>query len=58
MINPDEKLQELIKAVQEISPHLANYWQATAIIESLGYTDRIIRAEFGFDNARDLGQYV
>lgn len=58
MIDPDEKLQELIKAVQDISPHLANYWQATAIIESLGYTDRIIRAEFDFDNARDLGQYV
>ncbi|MGB3189550.1 MAG: hypothetical protein WBB43_09010 [Limnoraphis sp.] len=58
MSDSDEKLQELIKAVQEISPQLANSWQATAIIESLGYTDRIIKAEFGFDNARDMGQYI
>ena len=56
--SPDQKLQKLIEAVQEISPQLANYWQATAIVESLGYTDRIIKAEFGFDNARDIGKYV
>ncbi|WP_041739845.1 hypothetical protein [Calothrix sp. PCC 6303] len=53
-----EKLIALIDAVQGISPELADFWQATAIIESLGYTDGIILQEFGFPDALSLGKYV
>jgi hypothetical protein len=52
------KLQELLEAVEEINPQLTDYWQATAIIESLGYTDRIIQKEFNFPHALALGQYI
>jgi O-antigen/teichoic acid export membrane protein len=53
-----EKLANLIDAVQGISPELADFWQATAIIESLGYTDGIILQEFDFPDALSLGKYV
>jgi O-antigen/teichoic acid export membrane protein len=53
-----EKLANLIDAVQAISPELADFWQATAIIESLGYTDPIIAQEFDFPDALSLGKYV
>ncbi len=52
------KLGKLIRAVAKVSPQLADHWQATAIIESLGYTDRIIEKEFGFSDALSLGCYV
>ncbi|MGB3295725.1 MAG: hypothetical protein WBB01_22300 [Phormidesmis sp.] len=54
----NSQLQALILKVEEIAPQLADFWQATAIIESLGYTDHIIEAEFGFPNALALGCYV
>jgi hypothetical protein len=52
------RLDELVAQVTRISPKLADCWQATAIIESLGYTDRAIREEFGFEDALALGRYV
>lgn len=55
-MNP--QLLELISKVKDISPQLADYWQATAIIESLGYTDRIIQENFGFPDALSLGKYI
>lgn len=54
----NEKLSELVCAVESISPQLFDYWQATAIIESLGYTDTAIQAQFGFADALSLGRYV
>ena len=54
----DQKLSDLVSAVESICPQLFDYWQATAIIESLGYTDRVIQQEFGFADALALGQYV
>jgi hypothetical protein len=57
-MNSQEKLRQLLEAVESVNPQLVDYWQATAIIESLGYTDRIIKEEFGFPNARSLGQYI
>jgi hypothetical protein len=51
-------LEELVRAVQTASQRLADVWETTAIIESLGYTDRVIAEEFGFANALALGQYV
>ncbi len=60
MINDsnDQKLEALVAQVIKISPNLADCWQATAIIESLGYTDRSIYQEFGFPDALALGKYV
>ena len=54
----DQKLSELITQVETVSPKLVDCWQATAIVESLGYTDRLIRAEFNFQNALELGEYI
>lgn len=54
----DEKLQALITKIEAVSPCPADYWQITAVIESLGYTDRIIQAEFGFADAKTLAQYI
>ncbi|MCC0175968.1 hypothetical protein I4641_03105 [Waterburya agarophytonicola K14] len=53
-----ENLSELIAQVEAVSPKLVDCWQATAIIESLGYTDRIIQAEFDFKDALELGEYI
>lgn len=57
MVN-NEKLAELIGQVEKVSPKLVDCWQATAIVESLGYTDRIIQAEFNFANALEIGEYI
>ena len=57
MLNED-KLVELITQVEAVSPELVDCWQATAIVESLGYTDRIIQAEFNFANALEIGEYI
>ena len=54
----DEQLSELITKVEAVSPKLVDCWQATAIVESLGYTDRIIQAEFDFANALEIGKYI
>jgi hypothetical protein len=55
---PNQKLKELLEAVEQINPEIADYWQATAIIESLGYTDRIIQKEFNFPDALSIGKYI
>ena len=57
-MNQDKKLAELIAQVETVSPKLVDCWQATAIVESLGYTDRIIQAEFDFQNALEIGEYI
>lgn len=54
----EAQLSELMAKVMGVNPHLADGWQATAIIESLGYTDRSIQAEFGFPDALALGNHV
>jgi len=60
MINeiPEQKLLELIKRVEAVSPKLVDHWQTMAIVESLGYTDRIIKEEFGFTDVLEIGQYI
>ncbi|MBD2255486.1 hypothetical protein [Nostoc parmelioides] len=58
MISQDEKICELVVAISEVSSEMADFWQVTAIIESLGYTDRVIRQEFGFADTLSLGKYV
>jgi hypothetical protein len=57
-IDRAEKLSRLIAQIETISPQLADYWQATAIVESLGYTDNIIQQEFDLNDALALGKYI
>jgi hypothetical protein len=54
----DQKLLKLIAQVEEVSPRLVDSWQAMAIVESLGYTDRIIQEEFGFADVLEIGGYI
>jgi hypothetical protein len=54
----ERALEELVTAVRNVRPHLLDSWEATALIESLGYTDSRIRREFGFADTAALGVYV
>ena len=54
----EQKLLELIQRVEAVSPKLVDHWQTMAIVESLGYTDRIIKEEFGFADVLEIGQYI
>ena len=54
----EQKLLELIERVEAVSPKLVDHWQTMAIVESLGYTDRIIEEEFGFADVLEIGQYI
>ncbi|MEW6735507.1 MAG: hypothetical protein AB1489_29720 [Acidobacteriota bacterium] len=58
MDSPVTNLEDLVRAVASVSPQLADAWETTAIIESLGYTDGRIADELGFANALALGQYI
>ena len=57
-MSPEPKLLELIERVEAVSPRLVDHWQTMAIVESLGYTDRIIKEEFGFADVLEIGQYI
>ena len=54
----EQKLLELIDRVEQVSPRLVDHWQTMAIVESLGYTDRIIKEEFGFADVLEIGEYI
>ena len=54
----EPKLSELIQRVEAVSPQLVDRWQTMAIVESLGYTDRIVKEEFGFADVLEIGQYI
>lgn len=53
-----QKLLKLIAQVEEVCPRLVDRWQTMAIVESLGYTDRIIAEEFGFADVLAIGEYI
>ncbi len=58
-MSPEQKLLELIAQVETVSSRLVDHWQTMAIVESLGYTDRIIEEEFfGFADVLEIGQYI
>ena len=57
-MSDEQKLLKLIAQVEEVSPRLVDHWQTMAIVESLGYTDRIIQEEFGFADVLEIGQYI
>ena len=54
----EQKLSELITQVEQVNPKLEDHWQTMAIVESLGYTDLIIKEEFGFADVLEIGQYI
>jgi hypothetical protein len=58
MRETNPKLLELMAAVENVCPQLADHWHVTAIIESLGYTDISIHEEFGIADALTLGKYL
>jgi hypothetical protein len=51
-------LEPLLTRVGAACPSLADPFEATAIVESFGYTDRIIQEEFGEPDSRALGAIV
>src|SRR3954466_4609453 len=54
----ERALDGLIDAVGNVRSPLLDPWEATALIESLGYTDARIRREFGYPDTAALGVYV
>jgi hypothetical protein len=51
-------LEPLLARVAASCPSLADPFEATAVVESFGYTDRIIQEEFGQPDSRALGAIV
>src|SRR5213592_2464382 len=51
----DPGFDELVAAVRAVRPRLVDAWEATAVIESLGYTDARVQQEFGFSDTRAAG---
>jgi hypothetical protein len=51
-------LDDLVATVRSSRARLVDAWEATALIESLGYTDARVGAEFGFPDTMTLGAYV
>src|SRR5437667_12355091 len=54
----DPALDDLVAAVRAVRPRLVDAWEATAVIESLGYTDARVQQEFGFSDTRAAGEYL
>src|SRR5437667_4248697 len=54
----DPGFDELVAAVRAVRPRLVDAWEATALIESLGYTDARVQQEFGFSDTRTAGEYL
>ena len=51
-------LLDLVHVVEAAEPPLVDSWEATALIESLGYTDQVSRENFGFSDTRALAEHV
>jgi hypothetical protein len=51
-------LQNLISSIYTNYPNVCDVWEIVAIIEALGYTDRMIQAEFGCPDALILSQFI
>jgi hypothetical protein len=51
-------MQNLIDSIYTNYPNVCDIWEIVAIVEALGYTDRIIETEFGCPNALILSQFI
>ena len=58
METASERLDRLLEDVEAACPRPLDEWEATAVVESLGYTDDVIAAELGFPDALTLGRHV
>ena len=54
----DAALQTVVAAVRQRAPDPVDEWEATAWVESLGWTDERIRAACGLADTRALGRHV
>ena len=54
----ESALHAVTVAVGNARPHLVDEWEATAVVESLGYTDARVRRNFALADARALGERV
>ena len=54
----ESALHAVTVAVGNARPHLVDAWEATAVVESLGYTDARVRRNFALADARALGERV
>jgi hypothetical protein len=57
IVNPDS-LDELVANVHAERSRLLDAWEATALVESLGYSDARVQREFGFSDTLAAGEYV
>jgi hypothetical protein len=54
----NHKLDNLIESIYTNYPDVYDAWEITAIIEALGYSDRMIQEDFGCPNALVLSEFV
>src|SRR5829696_2353876 len=52
------QFDELVSSIVESRPHLVDGWEATAVLESIGYTDARVQQELGVGDTRKAGDYV
>jgi hypothetical protein len=54
----NHRVQDIINTIYSNYPDVVDAWEIAAIVESLGYTDTRIQAEFGCPNALILSQFI
>ena len=54
----NHSLQNLINSIYTNYPNVCDPWEIVAIVEALGYTDKVIETEFGCRDALVLGQFI
>lgn len=54
----NHSLQNLITSIYTNYPNVCDPWEIVAILEALGYTDKMIETEFGCRDALVLGQFI
>jgi hypothetical protein len=51
-------INDVVALVGHARPHLADAWDALAVLEASGYTDRRVRRELGLADTRELAELV
>jgi hypothetical protein len=54
----NHRLENLVESIYHNYPDVSDAWEITAILEALGYTDRMIQEDFGCPNAMILGEFI
>jgi hypothetical protein len=57
-VQDSKGLDDLVADVRAARPRLLDRWEATALVESLGYTDTRVQRDFGFTDTLAVGTYV